>query len=707
MSSPTPEVERQGFATILHTRFNEALELLAIGGINSFDHLNHHGWVMAPCLQPETLVPSQSCNPSWIGQAAGTPKSRNPVCSNADRSRTGPASTASGSRRRSDRNNPNNRATHILSSPPPTSSSGNITVTNSSILGSFLNLSRMPGVPGRAALSKCAASVLLAALSGSHAVAEQLDDNQVLAVMAEELHRNLSVVASERAATHFISYEITRQSRRGVRSSFGKGEFRPDEVSTILDVDIRVGSPELDSSRARGMVSTSFSLSEVPVGDEKALRAVLWFQTARAHRAALEAFSDAKSRAEINVAKEDTSGDFSKSEEQRHVGTSEPLVVDLGRWLERLNALSGKFNSEPSLWNGSVRLALSETQRWYVNSEGTRLATPETRAMLTVAAGMRAEDGEFLSRSINFSAFDPSGLPDDAITAVAVGQVLQDVLALKDAPVMDPYSGPAILSGQASAVFFHEILGHRLEGHRLKLESDGQTFKSMVGESVLPPTFSVVFDPTLESFDGTDLMGHYLYDNEGVKATRVAAVEQGVLKRFLMSRSPIEGFPESNGHGRKQAGLRAVSRQSNLVVDVADPLSNDRLFDELAVLVEEQGTEYGLYLDVITGGFTQTGRYMPNAFNVNPVMVYKVFPDGSKQLVRGVDLIGTPLAAIGEIVAGDDMPGVFNGYCGAESGSVPVSATSPALLLKKIEVQKKAKSRTRPPLLPPPVASEG
>jgi hypothetical protein len=70
--------------------------------------------------------------------------------------------------------------------------------------------------------------------------------------------------------------------------------------------------------------------------------------------------------------------------------------------------------------------------------------------------------------------------------------------------------------------------------------------------------------------------------------------------------------------------------------------------------------------------------------------------------VRGVDLIGTPLAAFGKFIAARDKVDVFNGVCGAESGSVPVSASSPELLVSEVEVQKKAQSQEGLPILAAP-----
>jgi predicted Zn-dependent protease len=269
---------------------------------------------------------------------------------------------------------------------------------------------------------------------------------------------------------------------------------------------------------------------------------------------------------------------------------------------------------------------------------------------------------------------------------------------------VDPYSGPAILSGRAAGVFFHEIFGHRVEANRQRNADDGQTFASRVGQPVLPSFLSVVFDPTLQKLGTTELMGHYLYDDEGVKARRVTVVDKGVLKTFLLDRAPLREFTRSNGHGRAEPGYVPVSRQSNLVVESSRTMSSDRLIDMLRDEARKQGKPFGLLFDNIEGGFTNTGRGSANAFNVLPNVVYKIYTDERRapELVRGVDLIGTPLSAFSKIVASGDKPDVFNGICGAESGGVPVSASSPALLVSEVEVQKKAQSLETLPILTAP-----
>jgi TldD protein len=205
-----------------------------------------------------------------------------------------------------------------------------------------------------------------------------------------------------------------------------------------------------------------------------------------------------------------------------------------------------------------------------------------------------------------------------------------------------------------------------------------------------------------------DLKGWYAYDDEGVPAQRVTAVDHGILKAFLMSRSPIKGFDHSNGHGRRQAGMEVVSRQSNLLVESTRTVSDARLREMLIEEVKRQNKPYGLYFKEVTGGFTTTARAGLQAFKVVPVVVYRVYPDGHPdELIRGADIVGTPLASFAKILATSDQPEVFNGYCGAESGLVPVSAISPAILVSEIEIQKKESSQDKPPLLPLPKDAEG
>ncbi len=530
----------------------------------------------------------------------------------------------------------------------------------------------------------------------------------VLEAMQQELQRSVDTLSKQPTPLYYLSYEITENVRVSMAASFGHFSGSSRGRQRLADIDLRVGSYDLDNThtiRGRfGRFSRRFSRGgvEVPVDDLQALRSILWHQTDKKYKQAVERLAKVRADVKIKVEEEDQAGDFTAEKPEKLVEESIPLTMNQALWKEKLEKYTAPFSQSTHIYSADARVSANVETRWYVNSEGTEIRTSQPYYRLFISALTKAEDGMELPRYESFFSFTPEGLPDDDSILKVVEEMVQDLEALRVAPVVDPYTGPAILSGRASAVFFHEILGHRVEGHRQKEEDDAQTFKKMVNRKVLPEIFSVVFDPTVKRIESMDLVGSYRIDNQGVKAQRVPVIENGVLKNFLMSRTPVEGFSRSNGHGRKQAGLSPVARQSNLFVEASESHSSQELEGLLIALVKKAGKSFGLYFEDVQGGFTNTGRTRPNAFNVLPVMVYRIHSDGRKELVRGVDLIGTPLTTFSKIAAADDRLGAFNGICGAESGGVPVAGVSPAVLVSQIEVQKKMKSQERGPILPAP-----
>lgn len=564
---------------------------------------------------------------------------------------------------------------------------------------------------GGALLLLVAAPVVEAQSAQPPPAPSEVESSPVLRAMRQELKRSMAVLREQPEPPYFLSYEITESHRIIFAGSFGTLTSSDEARNRQLDVDLRVGSPELDNTHQirggfRGFDRADrFAHVPIPVEDDpEAIRDLLWYHTDARYKHAVERLTQVRANVQVKVEAEDRSADFSREEPERYLGEVVPLALDLPAWEEKVRRYTAPFAAHGDIYQAEARLFAVGTTRWYVNSDGTEIQDSRPGYRLFISALTKAEDGMELPRYESFFATSPAGLPDDDEILAVVDGMIADLQALREAPVVDPYTGPAVLSGRASGVFFHEIFGHRIEGHRQKDEREGQTFKKKVGERVLPETFSVYFDPTLERYAGDELAGHYRVDNEGVEARRVPVVENGVFKSFLMSRSPIDGFPRSNGHGRKQAGFRAVARQSNLVVEVSETVTTEELKRKLIELIERDGKPFGLWFEDIQGGFTITGRTIPNAFNVLPILVHRIYPDGREELVRGVDIIGTPLTAFSKVEAADDQVEVFNGVCGAESGGVPVSAASPGILVSQIEVQKKEKSQERRPILPPPFA---
>ncbi|MFM8841045.1 MAG: TldD/PmbA family protein [bacterium] len=532
----------------------------------------------------------------------------------------------------------------------------------------------------------------------------------LLKAMKLEMKRTMDGLSSQSVPPYFLSYAVTETKTIRMNAGFGKVKSSEHVQSRILDIDIRVGNHELDNTHTIRGSRFEFGGGgrgvELPMYDDvQALQTVIWNATDKLYKKAVERYGKVLTNRAVKVKEEDSSADFSHQTPVEFIEEEQSFSVDSLKWLQKLKRLSALFSVDPAIYTGEVYFQADILTKYFVSSEGTIIRQSEPNVRLFASASTKSDDGMTLPLFSSYFGFSPENLPSEEVIAKDIQTMIQTLSKLRTAPLAETYSGPAILSGPASGVFFHEIFGHRVEGHRQKDPNSSQTFKSFLNKKILPDFIDVVFDPGLKTLNGNDIVGYYKYDDEGVKAEKVIAVEKGIFKNFLMSRSPIENFPISNGHGRRQPGLRPVSRQSNLLVKASQTVS----FDSLRILLRNecvlQNKEYGLYFVEISGGFTFTARTIPNAFNVQPLVVYKIYADGRPdELVRGVDLIGTPLTTFNNIVAASHEIGIFNGVCGAESGGVPVSASSPSLFVKTIEVQKKQKSQAKPPLLESPLS---
>ncbi len=555
-------------------------------------------------------------------------------------------------------------------------------------------------------------AVLLLLCSGS-----LLAQDPLLSVLSKEMEREMSALKSQEVPPYYLSYRVDDLTATDIEASFGDLMTSDTDRRRILTVQVRVGSPELDNTHeirygfdylSLGLGSSRWTL--LPIDDRpEALAQAVWQRTDQEYREAVETLAKVKANVAVNVEAEDKSPDFSPAPPQDFQQPPPELPeIDRVRWERWLREASRCFLDDPDINRSSAQLRVLVARKYFVSTEGAMLAHNRTSFYLDVSGEVKAEDGMVLPLYRSYFALTPDKLPTGEQLAADAKELVRKLTAIKKAPIVEAYAGPALLTAGSAGVFFHEIFGHRVEGERQKSEYDAQTFKKKMGQPVLPRELSVVFDPTIDRYRGRDLNGGYLYDDQGVPGRRVEVVRNGTLSDFLMSRTPIDNFPASNGHGRAQAGLQPVARQSNLIVETSRPLPMAELRRRFLAEVRRQGKEYGYLFADVTGGFTMTGRFMPNAFNVTPTEVYRVYADGRPdELVRGVDLVGTPLSVFSQIAAAGDSPDVFNGTCGAESGGVPVSAVSPALFVRQIEIQRQDKSQTRPPLLPRPSLEGG
>jgi predicted Zn-dependent protease len=528
----------------------------------------------------------------------------------------------------------------------------------------------------------------------------------VLAVMAEENTRWMKALAGrDPAPAYYLAYAIHDQREVNIEAEGGALIGDRDERDRLIDVDVRVGSPELDNTHRLTKDPDLNSRLErqafAPSGeDPQAVASALWLETDRRYREAAMQLDYVL--ADRMVAREKKiAPDFAPATKEVFAQPRATLTFDKAHWVARMKSCS-KAALKGVATRGGCSVTFTENTVYFVNSEGSQLQQSWTTAQLAVSVGVKADDGEGLSRFEQRFARSPDKLPGDDEIGKMIDVASADLKALHKAPRVNPWVGPAILEGRATGVWFHEVFGHRIEGHRQKSRTSGKTFAAEVGKQIMPDWLSVYDDPTIDALNGMALNGFYRFDDEGVRAQKVSLVKAGVLEGFLMGRSPIPGFNRSNGHGRRQLGQITVARQGNLVVESARSVPDDQLHQMLIAEIKRQKKPFGMIFTDIKGGFTLTETNLPQAFKVEPVLAYQVFPDGSKKLVRGIDIVGTPLSVLQSFIAAGRSVQTFNGVCGAESGWVPVSASAPALLLERLEVERKEDPSDMQPIMEQP-----
>ena len=538
-------------------------------------------------------------------------------------------------------------------------------------------------------------------------MAQSIDTDPIVKAMREELKYSMDQLSQKQVPAYHMTLRMNDTYSIEISSNFGV-PMTSEDRSRIITPQVRVGSPEMDNFKYECQTPVqNQSGVQVPFTDNAimAVRQGIWKETMSRYDAAVNAYNQALSQKMTNADNEDKAPCFSDAPVEQYYEPAYPesaYQFDRKYWEDRMDRVSATFKECKYLEQGLATLSYEVERIYVVNSDGTAVVQNRKGVRLMLNGVIRATDGMSCPLYKDWFAYSLDDLPDDETLIAETRDLIDRMMALREAPIAEPYAGPAIMAGGASGVFFHEIFGHRLEAHRMK--SGGQTFKKQVGNVILPECFNVYDDPTLQRYAGTDLYGSYSYDDEGVKAQRVNCVENGVLKNFLVDRTPIDGFPVSNGHGRAFAGYDAVSRQSNLVIETTNPYTEEQLRDMLVKAVKAEGKEYGYYFRTATSGLTYMGDGGSiNSFGVDPIEVYRVFVDGRPdELVRGVTLIGTPLAMFSGIAAGGQTPYVFTGQCGAESGWVPVTAISPTIYITKVETQRSETGYQLPQVLEKP-----
>lgn len=532
-------------------------------------------------------------------------------------------------------------------------------------------------------------------------------DDTVLVALDAELARTLAAWRGRTDAPYYLAWRVTDTQSWRVVARYGTADEVDTSQRRVVVPTARVGSREFDSTHP---VRERFSFSSprghaftIPFdGDVRGIQAWLWQAMADPISDARQTWLRTQTNRKVKVAETDTSPDFSDDPPSVSLGHALTVDFDPEAWRPILAEASRRLDIS-GIKSSNASLEATVQTSWFVDSEGARLRFARRGLRVAMYAKATSPDGMEAALHRSVDVHDPSRMPTKEALLASADRLVRDVLAQRDAALGEPVAVPTILAGRAAGVFVHEVIGHRVEGHRQRDEDEGQTFRGKLGQRILPASIDVYDDPTLERYAGQDLNGWYPFDAEGQRAARATIVDDGLFRGFLMGRTPVEGFPHSNGHGRADEDSAPVSRMANTILETSSPVPYATLRKRLVAEAKRQGKAFGYLVEELEGGFTQTGRYTPNAFNLRATSLFRVYVDGRPdERVRGLDLVGTPLDALAEVLAAGDDPGVFNGWCGAESGSVPNAAVSPSLLLARAEFQRKEKDQDRPPLLPRP-----
>lgn len=533
-------------------------------------------------------------------------------------------------------------------------------------------------------------------------------DELPIKLMSAEIKRGFKTFQKQNPPLYYLSYQYYTNDLSDISVSEGSvaREYYGRQRASVT-VFPRVGSPALDNTRRlteMSSVSDRLTTEDMPAaeGDGKAFSTALWRATDAAVKKAQEDLDGVKAEKLTAPKRFDDSPDFAYPPVERFCRTAEFAAFDYDKIKEMLVKASTLTKGKKFILDSRFSFEREVGYRYFVDSRGTQLKTPHQEVRLSYVVSGKTENGQEVSRFNDYNVLRPEELPSEEKLLADTRKSIDELEQLVNAPEGDPFEAPTLLKGRAMAVFVHEILGHRMEGHRQKMEDFGRTFTDKIGQQVVSPILTIIDDATLSYFNGEVMRGFYEYDDEGVKSRPVTLVEKGVLKNFLMSSSPIKNFPASNGHGRGNHYFRPVARMAVTRALAEQTVTYDELEKKFLQEIKRQNKPYGFMIEDLSGGFTMTDTYSPQAFKLEPTLMYRVYPDGRKEVVRGLDMVGTPQVSFNKVLAAADDYQVFNGSCGAESGWVPVSAIAPSVLLESMEMEKKKKSTEKPPLLPPP-----
>lgn len=555
----------------------------------------------------------------------------------------------------------------------------------------------------------------------------------ILEAMEEEIERSKGIkLEGHKVVPHYISYILHEIEKTKIVSENGAIIEAKEDSHRTAGVRVNVGSYEHSATGISGCVFMQDTLKN---NSKKRLKHYIcknfWELTDTAFKAALEQYHDNASGSVENFEESDSKDGFSQENPHVYIEDEKSLVFEKAKWETIAREASEKIGSHDFITDHEISIEARRDADCFLSTEGTKLFHQKFYYTIQVKATARCldhktgkEDGYEVDNAKSYYARDISEMPSKDVLMKGIEQMIADLDKLRKAEIFRPKTTyPAIIDHVTHATFLHEVIGHRLEAEGVKDETTCNPFQGNLGEMVMKEFITLEMDPTIEKFKEHSLYGNYKFDDEGIAAQKVILVENGVLKDFLRCRDylKIEGshvFKKSNGHGRCEyspgwweedeedtfnKGI-PIARMSNLIVKSSKSVSYGQLKEELIKECKKQKKQYGLIIEGGNAGETELGAEF---FHLTPKFVYKVNADtGEETLVRGVEIVGTPLEALDSMIMTDDNYDVSYGYCGSESGWVPVSEIAQRALVRSIALKRKSEKKKKGRLLPSPAKKE-
>ena len=544
-------------------------------------------------------------------------------------------------------------------------------------------------------LVKLACSCAVVGLLVSASAAQQKDwqalaaADPVLQAMRSELERSQShLKLDQMAAPYYIEYRVIEADQFSAEADFGASRGEVRARLRVLRVVVRVGDYKQDSYFAQGQGSVAF----LPLDDDMlAMRHEIWLATDAAYKAATESLT-AKQAQLKQLTVDQPVDDFAHADPVQSVEPLAKLEFEPQHWMKMLQDASALYKNDPLIEGFESSLRFQAVNRYFVNSEGTVVRSGQTYYGMVLGCNTQAADAMLLDRSNGFEVAGSTQELPSANDFVALAAKLADSLKqLRDAPVVDEeYRGPVLFSADAAATVFGDLVGENVLGNKPQLGQNSRTtgaFAASYKSRVLPDFLSVVDDPTISSYRGQALLGHYEIDDEGVPSQRVAVIEKGNLVNYLVGRSPIRDFPTSNGHGRARVpNYFPGPSLSNLIVSSSQPVPQPELKKKLIDLCQQRDLPYCYYVET----------FGPK---LAPRLLYRVWTkDGHEELVRGASFgeLDTRALRSDLIAAGDDV------YIEDHPLNIPHSIAAPSILFDELEVKRANVNKEKLPEYPAP-----